>query len=315
MSRPNKSHRLLQRVRRIQLFAIFEVAARHDSFTAAAEELGLTQSGVSRQISELERVIDRRLFDRSANQVRLNPDGRALLVAVEAGFDEIDRGLDLIAPSPETFVLAANPGFAAVWLVPRLHSLRIAFGEVQLQLHLFDRDQELRDSQWDAAIHLSANDQTPADAVHLFGEAVQPVASPAFAEHHGLTTTTDPAQLRQLDLLHLDSRDRQWLGWPEWFAANGLAWSSKEASITYNNHALIIEGAMAGRGIALGWSGLVDPALADRRLVAVGTPVANPATSYHLIPSQQSSRHHIAILARWLDETLDSRRLPKMNGS
>lgn len=304
MSRPVKSHRLLQRVRRIQLFAIFEVAARHESFTAAAEELGLTQSGVSRQISELERVVDRQLFDRSANQVKLNSDGRALLVAVEAGFDEIARGLDLITPSPGTFVLAANPGFAAVWLVPRLHSLRLVFGDIQLQLHLFDRDQELRDSQWDAAIHLSANSEVPDDAIHLFGEAAQPVASPAYAELHGLTATTDPAQLRQLDLLHLDGRDRQWMGWPEWFAAHGISWSPQEASITYNNHALTIEGAMAGRGVALGWSGLVDPALDDGRLVAVGGTVENATTGYHLIPSPQSDSRHLALLASWLEETL-----------
>jgi LysR family glycine cleavage system transcriptional activator len=297
-------HPLLRRVERLQLLAVFEAAARRGSFTAAADELGLTQSAISQQITQLEKRMSVRLFDRGANRVRLNPVGNSLFYAVQAGFSEIERGLELISPRAETFVLAANPGFAQVWLVPHLDSLRSVFGEVQLHLQLFDRDSDLLINRFDAAIHLCPDADVPPGSTRLFGEEAVPVASPRYAATHELTADTSPEKLSQADLLHLDVRDRQWTNWSSWFHRHGIAWSEDNAQLIYNNHALVIEDAMSGRGVALGWLGLVDAALEDGRLVAVGAPLQNAKGGYHVIAAEGVNVERLDTLAAWLAKTL-----------
>jgi DNA-binding transcriptional LysR family regulator len=291
-------HELLRRVPRLQMLAVFECAARLGSFTSAAGELGMTQSGVSRQISALERSISRKLFDRKGNKVQLNRDGQILLTATESGFDTMIRGLASL--EDPTFVFAANPGYAQRFLIPHRESLQAQLGDVALRLRLFDRDGELHGDAFDVAIHLTSQGGLPPGSKLLFEEVVVPVASADFAAQHSLSAASSPARLLEMELLHLDGRDRQWMGWPDWFGANEIRWSSDEAVMSYNNYALVMDDAFAGRGIALAWRGLVDNAVDAGLLVEVGVPISRADRGYYLIPGLGVDPELIARVADWL---------------
>lgn len=287
------------------MIAVFECAARRGSFTAAATELGMTQSAVSRHIDAFERAIGQQLFTRSANRVALNPSGELLLSAVQRGFDTIDHALDTITNAKPTLILAANPGFAQQWLVPYLDQLQTVFADIDLRLRLFDRDAELASDAFDAAIHLTPTAIAPPGSRLLFDERVLPVASPDLADAAGLHQHTPPRHLFDVEKLHLDSRDRRWIDWTTWFAAHDLQWTAAKARLSYNNYALVLNDAAAGRGVALAWRGLVDPLLATGALVPVGPEVHRPNIAYQVIPSPNTPPDAIDQIADWLLELID----------
>ncbi len=293
-------HPLLRRVSRLQQLAVFECAARLESFTAAAAELGLSQPAVSRHMIGLERAIGLQLFQRGANRVKLTPAGSTLLAAIQEGFDIIDLALGDARAEDSTFLLAANPGFAQHRLVPLLEDLQSAIGQNDLRLRLFDRDSELEREHYDAAIHLAPRSTSPAGSILLFDEVVVPVATPDFAASARLDSGTAPASLISLPKLHLDGRDRCWMEWSTWFAAHGISWSAGGGYVSYNNYPLVLNDALAGRGVALAWRGLIDDLLDRGDLVPVGPEVHRPEMAYQLIVGSATRRDVVDRLADWL---------------
>ncbi|MBT5138890.1 MAG: LysR family transcriptional regulator [Acidimicrobiaceae bacterium] len=295
-----KMHPLLVRIPRLQMIAVFECAARLGTFTAAAADLGMTQPAVSRHIHAIERAVGRPLFIRTPNRVTLNPDGDLLLSAVQSGMDTITSAVERFRLPESTFLLAANPGFAQRWLVPHLDELQHALGQSDLRLRLFDRDNELGETGFNAAIHLVPDASVPAGSQLLWDEEVVPVAAPAFAERHGLNAQTDSSELLSLPLLHLDHRDRQWMDWQTWFATFNLDLKASSARVTYNNHALTMNEAIAGMGIALGWRGLVDTAIEHGTLRPVGPVVTRPEMGYYLIPGPAGVNPEFVTVTDWI---------------
>lgn len=293
-------HSLVQRVQRLQTIAVFECAGRLGSFTAAAGELGMNQSAVSRHIGALERALGRQLFDRSPNRVTLNADGELLVAAVQDGFDTIDHALGAITSSGPTLLLAANPGFAQQWLVPYLDQLQALLGDADLHLRLFDRDAELAGDEFDVAIHLTPISGAPPGSRVLFDERVFPVAAPEFADATGLGPNAAPEDLLDVAKLHLDSRDRDWINWTTWFANHDLSWPPSQARLSYNNYALVMNDAITGRGIALAWRGLVDGLVDAGALVPVGPEVRHPDMAYQVIPGPSSPPGAVDQVADWL---------------
>ncbi len=293
-------HPLLHRVPRLQMIAVFESAARLGSFTEAAHEIGMTQSGVSRHIISLERATGLELFLRSANKVRLSAAGSELLIAVQEGLDTIEQALAGLHRQGPTFLLAANPGFAQHWLVPRFEGLQAVLGDNDLRLRLFDRDSELHDEIYDAAIHLMSIGDAPPGSRVLFHEIVIPVAAPGFAEAEGLGPNTDPAFLCDVAKLHLDGRDRRWMAWPDWFAAHEVSCAATTAKVSYNNYPSVVNDTIAGHGIALAWRGLVDSLIEAGALVVVGPEARNDDNAYQLIPGPTVSVDLVDRLADWL---------------
>ncbi len=293
-------HPLLKCVPRLQMIAVFESAARLESFTEAAHEIGMTQSGVSRHISNLERATGLQLFHRSPNKVRLTAAGSAFLVAIQDGLTTIEQAIADLRRQGPTFLLAANPGFAQHWLVPRLDGLQAVLGDADLRLRLFDRDSELHGEVYDAAIHLTSIAGAPLGSRVLFHEVVVPVAAPGFAEANGLDLATEPDRLIHVTKLQLDGRDRSWMSWADWFEAHAVPWSPGAAKMTYNNYPSVLNDALAGRGVALAWRGLVDSMITSGALVVVGPEARRPDTAYQLIPGPGAPLDLVDRLANWL---------------
>lgn len=276
-------HPLIMRIDRINRLAVFESAGRLGSFTAAANELGMTQPAVTQQIRDLERTLGRSLFDRTANRSRLNAPGAALLRSVQQGFDAIESGLNELEELHTMFVLACNPGVAQGLLVPRLGELQAVLGELDLRLWLYDRDSELTLGRFDAVIGLPTKATAGLAGQDLFAESVIPVASADLALTLGLDSTSRPEDLPHDRLLHLDGHDRTWMTWADWFAASSLLGpSDRRSPVLYNNHALLLQDVAAGRGIGLAWRHLSDELLVSGMIVPVGREVTKPESRYRL---------------------------------
>ena len=292
---------IVERIARLQRLAAFDAAARRGSFTAAATELGSTQPALTRQIRALERSVGLELFERTANRSRLTEAGRQLAAAVDAGFMTIEQGLSTISGQASTFVLASPPGFAQQVMVPVLDELHAALETEHahdIRLWLYDRDAEL--------------DHGDADAIFASGPAVgwarcgPPVRrdrrprgdscvrrGPRAPQH----STAD--DVLAAPLLHMDTTDRPWMSWADWLTHFDLALTTRRR-VVYNAYPAVIQQAIAGRGVALGWYGVIDQYLTDGLLVPVG-PAVSTDRSYCLAWPTGRRTPAVEAVIGWLD--------------
>lgn len=271
---------LLRHVDRLQRLAVFESAARLGSFTAAAQELGMTQPAVTRQIRSLERSLGAELFRRTSNRSQLTDIGLRLRDHVAAGFDVIEAGLAELAEHAGTFVLAAHPGIAQQWIVPRIDGLHEALGDRDLRLWLFDRDSEIAGGGFDAAVRVGTG-EFPGQSSHLlFREQVVPVASPAFAEQHGLSAGSTAHEVYQVPFVHMDDGDRPWMTWANWLSNFDIVLRRQPGRVLWHNYPMVLQQALAGRGVALGWRPLIDDLVDGDALVVVGPEVSSSRGYY-----------------------------------
>jgi LysR family transcriptional regulator, glycine cleavage system transcriptional activator len=290
---------LIRRVGRVQRLAVFEAAGRLGSFTAAAAELGMTQPAVTRQIRSLEAAIHAELFRRTSNRSELTDAGRALHLRVSQGFASIEGALADLGHRAEVFVLACNPGLAQQWLMPRLEELQAVLGGKELRLWLFDQDAELERGVFDAAVQVGDGSFPNVESRLLFNESVFPVASPGFAKELGLRRTSRPKALLDAPLLHMDDGDRPWMSWSTWFTHHHLSLPRKPGRILFNNYPMVLQQALAGRGVALGWRYLVDDLINDGVLTQVG-PEVTSNQGYFLTWPRGAQSATIRALMEWL---------------
>lgn len=293
-------------VDRLQRLAVFDAAARLGSFSAAADELGMTQPAVTRQIRALERRLGAELFARTANRSALTDIGRRLHGHVVAGFDVIENGLAELADHAGTFVLAAHPGIAQQWLLPRLDGLSATLPDLEVRLWLFDRDDEIDGGGFDAAIRVGTGDFAGLHSYLLFPEAVVPVASPAFADEWGLHAGSTAHDVHQAPFVHMDDGHHPWMTWADWLRHFGIALRRQPGRVLFHNYPMVLQQALAGRGVALGWRNLIDDLLAGDALTVVGPEVGSRRGYYVTWPEGTMSEPVRALIA-WLDTELDTK--------
>jgi DNA-binding transcriptional LysR family regulator len=291
--------------------ATFEVAAKHLSFTLAAKELNITQGAVSQQIRLLEKALGVGLFVRKHNALDLTPAGADLFVAVAAGLDTISAGVGLMQPAtqPETVTISATNGMAAYWLKPLIDSFRADHPTVGFVILASDEDDTMRNYAGVDLSLLCGNERCEVgEELHfLFPEAAQPVCAPAYFAAHG--PFPDAQSLNGANLLHL--HERHWsadaigwqpLGWEQWFRAQGGRWNRGPASLSTNKVAILIEAALAGEGVMLGWRHMVTRYLADGRLV-LAHPAVITAGRGNFLRCHAAARQRPAV-ARFVDHLL-----------
>lgn len=287
-------------VDRLQRLAVFEAAARLGSFSAAATELGMTQPAATRQVRALERRLGVDLFVRTSNRSTLSEEGVRLHAHLVAGFEAIEAGLDELAEHAGTFVLAAHPGIAQQWLVPRLDGLTTALGELELRLWLFDRESEVDTGGFDAAIRVGNGEFADQDSHLLFREAVVPVASPHFAEEWGLHAGSAAHDVYQAPFIHMDDGHHPWMSWADWLSHFGITLRRQPGRVLFHNYPMVLQQALAGRGIALGWRYLIDDLIAGDALTVVG-PEVRSHRGYYLTWPAGKPTGAVRSLVEWLD--------------
>jgi DNA-binding transcriptional LysR family regulator len=263
----------------------FEAAARLGSMSAAARELALSQPAISRTLAHLEGHLGQPLFRRSHRGLQLTDAGRALQRAVDTAFSTLAEACDGIrAPDKDRTVwLTANSGFAQQWLAGRLPALRSALPRLYLRLTTSDRDSELDAGEYDLVVRFGTGQWRNCTSTKLLPERVIPVCAPAYlARHRRLARADSPAALAGEHLLHLDEASSRWLTWASWFTAQGIARRLDRPALTYASYPLLLQAALAGEGVALGWLALVERQVADGSLVPLFSPLQRDSHGYFL---------------------------------
>ena len=284
----------------LDLLRAFETAARLRSFTAAAIELGTTQPAVSQQIKRLEEQLATRLFDRIYRGIELTEAGEVLFSHVQAGLQAMDSGLTAVTGHHQHEVLqvATDFAFAAYWLMPRLHRFHKANPDVDVSLVTSERSHSMLRADIDVAVLFGDGRFKQGESRWLFSEEVFPVCSPQLLVGRELPLPTDA--LREFPLLHLRGEGgNSWFDWAGVFRALNIPQAPAPGQLRFDNYTLLIQAAIAGQGVAIGWRHLVD-ALLDQGLLC--RPIAATALSghgYYVVLPQRKRR--VQIVQQFVD--------------
>lgn len=275
---------------------VFEAAARHESFTRAAETLHITQGAVSRQVQELERWLGCCLFVRSGPNLSLTATGRRLGTEVTRALDILATAVAQARPntSPRHVTLSMLPSVAAKWLAPRLDRFIQTHPQIDLRVTASRYLVDFVAEEVDAAIRYGKGNW-PGVAAHRLGEeTVTPVCTRAYAEAHELH---EPADLYRATLLHSDIEEN----WEAWFRAAGFEGRPVPRGPRLGDDTATLQAAQDGQGVALGRSILIADDVNVGRLISL-FPILLPASySYwFVIPTTSSAPIDLDAVHRWL---------------
>ena len=210
--------------------AVFEAAARLGGFTRAADELGVTQAAVSRQIRALEEELNTPLFLRGHRKIQLTAAGRVLAEAVGTSFERIADAVEVVRhpTRPEILTVSTTLAFSHFWLLPRLPSFRNEHPALELRVISQDAPIDLRDGEIDVILRFGRAPFRDGEVVASFPESAYPVASPDFAARLGDDFRVE--RLAELPIIEIDPVEPAWMTWRRWFDLAGLKRPSAHAS-------------------------------------------------------------------------------------
>ncbi|WMC11645.1 transcriptional regulator GcvA [Oceanimonas pelagia] len=285
---------------------VFEAAARHLSFTLAANELSVTQGAISRQIRQLEEYLGKDLFVRANRNISLTPTGMQYYQTIYRALLDVAQATGEIKKwqGEQQITVATTNAMAALWLLPKVAAFQREHGEVDLRILASDQVTDFRRLDCDIALFYCRLPPAEMKVTRLFPEEVFPVCSPGYLER-----TRDwgsPEELFSRTLLYLDESQRDWLTWQEWFEQVGWSNIQPRNRININNYPMLIQAAVNGQGIALAWGSLVDEYLENGALVRpVDTVLRTPASFCMLEPLNRGVvPNSVKLFRSWLLEQL-----------
>lgn len=292
----------------------FLAVARHLNFRAAADELALTQSAVSRQIQSLEDEVGVPLFLRHTRAVELTGAGALLLRSAAPALEQIDASVRQIRQTVgrKSVAITTWASFASMWLIPRLEALQRAWPDVDIRIDTSDTVMDLDTTDVDLALRYGSASSSWPQAQRLFGEQLAVVASPrllaagpplrepADAARYTLIETGDVHRMPQLE----------WLSWQRWFGAQGCDQLQPPRWLYFNYAHQIVQAALAGQGLAIARLPLVADALAAGTLVEVlpRHRLASPLAYWLLVGPRSAQRPEVAAFCQWLLEQAEATR-------
>jgi LysR family glycine cleavage system transcriptional activator len=283
----------------------FEAVARRLGFSAAAEELHLTQSAVSRQIRSLEEEIGAPLFLRGTRHVELTAAGAALLRTVAPLLHRLDttvRQLRL-ARGRRHVSVTTFASFASLWLLPRLQAFQQEHPDIDIRISAGDVLVDLDDPEIDLALRYCRPEDAPPGARRLFGEVLTPAIGRALAAQAPPRT---PADLARHTLLEEDSplASAEYVSWRRWLQQQGVAQLEPARWIYLNFTYQQVQAALAGQGVALARVALVAESIERAELIepfgAAGRMTSPYA--YWLLrgPAENAARPEVETFAAWV---------------
>ena len=263
----------------------FEAAARHGSFTRAAEELSVAQPAVTRHIANIENWLGTPVFTRRGNRVVLTDQGSELAELATSGFDRMELGLrNILASDDRELRVGASFGISHLWLMPRISGMRIAAGAT-INFLTSDNYREFDDPTVDFSIQFGTGDFGDKRADLLFPETCQIIASPDYlAAHpefdaHRLAETTDRKHL----LEHGDPYDRGWMSWPKFAEMTGQPLSSDRPFERVASYPTMLDMIAAGEGVGIGYWGLEDRLVEKGHVRRVGPKLSRENCGYYMV--------------------------------
>ena len=297
----------------------FEAVARHLNFSAAAGELFVTQSAISRQIKVLEDELGAALFIRGTRHVELTHHGQTLLRAVEASLPKIDSGVRQIraARGRQRVSVTTFASFGSLWLLPRIEAFQRDHPDIDIRVSAADALVDMDDPEVDLALRYCAPGKASAGALRLFGEVLTPVISRSYSERvriGGAPPLSTAADLALHTLAEEDDtrRSSQLLSWRRWLTCHGQPDLEPRRWLYLDFTYQQVQAALAGHGVALARVALVFEALQRGELVEPFGPagrLASPTVYWLLSAPVQRDRPEVAHFSKWvLAQAADTRR-------
>jgi LysR family transcriptional regulator, glycine cleavage system transcriptional activator len=281
----------------------FEAAARHMSFSRAADELHVTPAAVSHQIHALEQDLGVRLFHRMNRSIELTASARVLLPGLTEAFAGIQSSVRRLRAHNDTGTLTvtASPSFAAKWLVLRLHRFQEQCLEVDVRISATDNVVDLTRGDFDIAIRYGTGNYPGLDVELLFTNEVFPACSPQLLTTGPPLRTPDDLPLHNLIHDQAVERDPLVPTWPMWLKAAGVKSIPETAGLSFNNMHLALDAAIAGHGVVLAQSTIAAADLAAGRLLRLFSLALPDQFAYYIVTAPGAlERPKVRAFRDWL---------------
>ena len=282
----------------------FDAVARVGTLTRAAKELNVSQPAISRRLASLESDLGKPLFNRNTKPLTLTATGLELFDVLRSGLSRLESAVERIRSTPgvDTVTLSAGSGLTAYWLIPRLPAMQAAFPELRLRI-ISQSHENQEDSGGDLQIRFGGGIWRGMTSLLLFQERVFPVASPMYLRQRPVPWAL--ADISGEALLDMKVNQQPWFDWRSWLAAVRAPAADDARILYFDSYPLVVGAALAGQGICLAWSGLLEQFLGSGALVRVSDRTAESSTRGYFITYPQDLRPeaHAPRIARWLIES------------
>jgi LysR family glycine cleavage system transcriptional activator len=275
----------------------FEAAARHLSFTRAADELHVTQTAISHQIKALEERLGVRLFRRLPRGLLLTEEAQRYLPPIRDAFDQIAAATEQlgVGGSSGRLTVSVLPSFAAKWLVPRLGRFRATYPDLDLRISASSQLVDFARDDVDVAIRMGPGRYPGLRVDRLFGESMLPVCAPKLLT--GAHPLRRPEDLREQVLLHDDDHT----GWRLWLELAGVEGVDPTRGPIFTDSAMVVQAAAEGQGVALARRVLAAGDLAAGLLVQPFEVSLPHDLAYYLVsPEATAEQPRIRAFRAWL---------------
>lgn len=274
----------------------FEAVMRCGTFAKAAKELGVTSPAVSRTIGRLEGYLGFPLFDRTPTGAVPTPDGAELFSGISRSFGEIEgtlvRLMQRSQPRPRAIVMSVSSAFATHWFMPRLQRFQAAFPSERIQFQLIGGPLAGAAGDADIAMRFDHRPEAQDRLVRLMPELVLPVAAarPGIATGTASTGSPGPAQLLTLEGSH-----------PNWSSLYDPAvFGEAPKEVRFSDYSLVIQAALVGQGLAIGWLNVVADLLVGGDLVPAGPRVITTGRQCDLVMRRHTSPAATQAVCDWI---------------
>jgi LysR family transcriptional regulator, glycine cleavage system transcriptional activator len=281
---------------------VFEAAARHLSFTRAADELAVTPAAVGQHIRALEDLLGVVLFKRTARALQLTPEASRALPALREGFLRFEDAVNSMqaAQNSNVLTISVTASFASKWLVPRLDRFMEGKPDMQVRVLATDKLADFTQENIDLAVRYGAGNYPEVVTEKLMDETVQAVAAPALAKK-----LSRLADLATATLIHDDSLldDPDGSSWDMWLQAAKIDVGNSTKGLRFNMSGLAIEAAIAGKGVALAKAHLAAADIAAGRLAPLFGKAGGRAVSFAywmVAPEPQWRQKKVKAFVDWL---------------
>lgn len=238
------------KIPKTELLVTFEVVARHESYTRAAEELALTQSAVFRQVNALEDFLNTALFNHAKKRIFLNAAGKLYLSIVKETLNKLERDTTTIMtwqPTVQVIELAVNPTFSTHWLIPNLREFNKLNPDIIVNIHSLANIGDFLNREYDAAIMREDFYSPWSEVEYLFEEEILPVCSRCLLAEPERKLSVHEL-LNEYPLLHQSTRIK---GWQEWFALSNVSSPLVNKGPRFDLLSMLIAAVRSNLGVAL----------------------------------------------------------------
>ena len=281
----------------------FEAAARHLSLTRAGEELRISREAVSRHIRVLEEHLGVKLFDRLHRGVALTAPGQKFqAVVVESLGNIASVSASISRPGKSSSItVSATIAISSFWLTPRLARFRAKYPDIEIHVAISDQPHDLISGQIDVGLRYGDGQWPGLNAIHLFNVDSFPVCSPDYLA--GAGPLNEPADLLNHTLVNLDGSTHAAEDWWWWLKEQNVRVPQSFGMLGLDSYDNVIQLAVKGEGVALGFSGIVNEFLADGRLVQpIAATLSRNNAVYVLTPSTQLPSSTVQEFIDWIVE-------------